>query len=140
MQGTVKWFSNDKGFGFITSADDQDHYFNVQGVKGSELPSTGDVVEFESFKGHKGPKAKNVVIIEKPKSNKKSRDDRVTCSNCERKVVPRLIVYKGEPQKSVCPYCATLITDFRTGLFKALVCTLGLFFIIFLIIGSMQRY
>lgn len=131
MQGTVKWFSNDKGFGFITSADDQDHYFNVQGVKGSELPSTGDVVEFESFKGHKGPKAKNVVVIEKPKPNKYSRDDRVTCSNCERKVVLRLIVYKGEPQKSVCPFCATLITDFRTGIFKVIVCT-----IVFLIVMS----
>ncbi|NVN55241.1 cold shock domain-containing protein [bacterium Scap17] len=137
MQGTVKWFSDDKGFGFITSADDQDYYFNVQGVKGSELPSTGDVVEFDSFKGHKGPRAKNVVIKEKPRLNKEGRDDRVTCGNCRRKVVPRLIVYNGEPSKSVCPFCAALISDFSTGGGKVIVCVIGFLIVMFIIAGNM---
>ena len=62
-QGTVKWFNESKGFGFITSEDGGDvfvHYSSIQG-NGFKSLSEGDKVSFEIENGPKGPKAINVV-------------------------------------------------------------------------------
>jgi len=64
-QGTVKWFNESKGFGFITSEDGNDifvHYSAIQG-DGFKTLAEGDKVSFEIEKGPKGPKAINVVKI-----------------------------------------------------------------------------
>ena len=61
--GTVKWFDEKKGFGFISSADGPDifvHYTNIAG-DGFKTLAEGNVVEFDIVKGEKGPKAENVV-------------------------------------------------------------------------------
>ena len=61
--GTVKWFNESKGFGFITSEDSGDvfvHYSSIQS-NGFKSLSEGDKVSFEIEKGPKGPKAINVV-------------------------------------------------------------------------------
>jgi len=110
MKGKVKWFSREKGFGFITGEDGIDRFFNVQSIKGSELPNYGDIVEFEHQEGKKGPRATNVVIIEKSEHNQK--DDRVICPHCGKKMVPRLITYQGSIKKSVCPFCGGTYKDF----------------------------
>ncbi len=63
--GTVKWFNDSKGFGFITSDEGQDvfvHYSAVQG-DGFRSLAEGDAVSFESEDGPKGPKAINVTRI-----------------------------------------------------------------------------
>ena len=112
MQGIVKWFSPDKGYGFITSDSEEDHYFNVQSVKGSELPSSGDKVSFESKSGNKGPRAFNVSIVEKSKRQIQRTDDRINCPNCNKRIVPRMILSRGAPYKSVCPYCAAMVKKF----------------------------
>lgn len=139
MQGTVKWFSLDKGYGFITSDDKQDHYFNVQGIQGSDLPSIGDIVEFNSARGHKGPRATSVVIIEKSRPSGKVRDDRVACPDCKKKVVPRLIVYRGEPERSVCPFCAAQISDFRsTSAFGRFLGAIGFLLLLFVLFNLMR--
>lgn len=63
MDGIVKWFSKEKGYGFITVPGADDRYFHVSQVKGSELPNNGDAVTFEPMIGRNGkPSAKNVVI------------------------------------------------------------------------------
>ena len=62
--GTVKWFSDEKGYGFITpsdgSADVFVHHSSIQGT-GFKTLSEGAKVEFESEQGEKGPQATNVV-------------------------------------------------------------------------------
>ncbi|HSB51420.1 MAG TPA: cold-shock protein [Dissulfurispiraceae bacterium] len=62
-EGTVKWFDNSKGFGFITSSDGTDvfvHHTSIQG-EGFKSLAEGDKVSFDIEKGPKGPKAVNVV-------------------------------------------------------------------------------
>ena len=62
--GTVKWFSNDKGFGFITPSDGSKdvfvHHNNIQGG-GFKSLSEGQQVSFNVEQGPKGPSATNVV-------------------------------------------------------------------------------
>ncbi len=116
MKGIVKWFSYEKGYGYITSDKGEDHYFNVQDVNGAELPAKGDSVSFESKSGNKGPRASEVTITTKssPKASRHS-DDRINCPSCRKKIVPRMITYKGNPDKSVCPYCAATVKTFRSN-------------------------
>lgn len=63
VQGTVKWFNESKGYGFIT-VDDQDgdvfvHYSAIQS-KGFRTLAEGQRVEFEIAQGPKGPQAETV--------------------------------------------------------------------------------
>jgi CspA family cold shock protein len=63
--GTVKWFNESKGFGFITAEDNQDvfvHYSSIQG-NGFKSLAEGDAVSFDIEKGPKGPKAVNVTKV-----------------------------------------------------------------------------
>jgi CspA family cold shock protein len=64
--GTVKWFSDDKGFGFITPDDEgRDLFVHFSGVNGDgyrSLPE-GAKVSYEEEAGPKGPKAVNVTKI-----------------------------------------------------------------------------
>jgi cold shock protein len=64
--GTVKWFDDTKGFGFITpesgSKDCFVHHSAIQG-SGFKSLSEGDKVEFDVIEEAKGPKAQNVVRL-----------------------------------------------------------------------------
>jgi CspA family cold shock protein len=64
--GTVKWFSGEKGYGFITPADGSKdlfvHFSAIQGAGYKSLPE-GAKVEYEPQQGAKGPQAANVTLV-----------------------------------------------------------------------------
>jgi CspA family cold shock protein len=63
-EGTVKWFNEEKGYGFITPTDGSKdlfvHYSNISG-EGFKSLSEGQQVTFEAGEGRKGPEATNVM-------------------------------------------------------------------------------
>jgi CspA family cold shock protein len=64
-QGTVKWFNNDKGFGFISRNSGDDvfvHHSSIQG-EGFKSLDEGDDVEFDVVSGPKGFQAQNVAKL-----------------------------------------------------------------------------
>jgi len=110
MRGKVKWFSKEKGYGFIFGDDEKDYYFNVKDLKGGELPEIGDIVDFKPAETKKGLRALEVEITSK--SSKKETDDRVVCPHCGKKMIPRIITYRGSLEKSVCPFCGGTYQEF----------------------------
>jgi len=63
VDGTVRWFNQRKGFGFIAREDGPDifvHYSAIDNIGPAPL-TEGDKVEFEIVEGEKGPKAAHVV-------------------------------------------------------------------------------
>ena len=62
-KGKVKWFNEQKGFGFIAEDGGQDVFVHYSSIKeqGFKTLAEGDAVEFEVVAGPKGPKAENVV-------------------------------------------------------------------------------
>ena len=63
--GTVKWFSPEKGFGFITQADGPDVFVHYSGITGDGYRNLeeGQAVEFDIAEGQKGHQAQNVRIV-----------------------------------------------------------------------------
>lgn len=65
MQGRVKWFSKEKGYGFLEREDGGDvfvHFSAIQ-TEGFKSLNEGDRVEFEIVQGPRGPQAANVLKL-----------------------------------------------------------------------------
>ena len=61
-RGTVKWFNNSKGYGFIGQEEGADVFVHYSAIQGDGFKSLqeGDTVEFEIVQGQKGPQADKV--------------------------------------------------------------------------------
>ena len=65
MNGTVKWFNNQKGYGFISDAEGNDVFVHYSGLnmEGFKSLDEGASVEFDVIDGAKGPQAVNVTKL-----------------------------------------------------------------------------
>ncbi len=63
MRGTVKWFNDSKGYGFIQQPEGDDVFvhFSAIAVEGFRTLAEGEEVEFEVSESDKGPQATNVI-------------------------------------------------------------------------------
>jgi cold shock protein len=114
MEGTVQWFNNTKGYGFIARDEGPDvfvHYTAIVG-EGYKTLSEGDAVEFEIVQGPKGPQAANVTR----RTLNSAPQDQVVTDKRAPYVPPRLTEYvskniqsEGDPPKSSTP--SLLICD-----------------------------
>jgi CspA family cold shock protein len=77
-QGTVKWFNDAKGFGFISPSDGAAdvfvHYTAIQGG-GFKSLAEGQRVEFDTVSGPKGPQAANVKLLGGAEGSSRHRED-----------------------------------------------------------------
>lgn len=62
MNGTVKFFNVEKGFGFIAGEDGKDYFAHVSAVPTGITLKEGDAVTFDITQGDRGPKAANVKL------------------------------------------------------------------------------
>lgn len=65
MTGTVKWFSSDKGYGFISSSEGKDVFVHFSAIQtdGFKTLEEGDKVEFDVTDSNRGETAANVVKL-----------------------------------------------------------------------------
>ena len=65
MTGTVKWFNESKGFGFIARESGPDLFAHFRSIVGSGLKTLteGQRVQFTVTEGKKGPQAENITVI-----------------------------------------------------------------------------
>lgn len=65
MNGTVKWFNAEKGYGFITDEDGSDIFAHYSGIQGEGYKSldVGDKVGFSVVEGDRGPQAVEIVKL-----------------------------------------------------------------------------
>ncbi|PRX28603.1 putative cold-shock DNA-binding protein [Orenia metallireducens] len=65
LEGNVKWFDNEKGYGFIEREGGDDVFVHFSAIEGDGFKSLeeGQAVEFEIVEGERGPQADNVVKL-----------------------------------------------------------------------------
>jgi cold shock CspA family protein len=115
MQGKVKWFSTEKGYGYIVGETGEEHVVNVRDVVGVELPANGDQVTFLSASGSKGLRATQVVIVKRAEKSASGSQSRIECPNpeCRQMIVPHTVYSNGLALRRVCPFCNKRLEVYR---------------------------
>ncbi|MFC1741644.1 cold-shock protein [Nanoarchaeota archaeon] len=65
MEGTVKWFNNQKAFGFITGEDGKDYFVHKNALAQGTFIRENDKVAFDPADGERGLQAQNVQLLQK---------------------------------------------------------------------------
>jgi len=65
MQGKVKWFNAEKGYGFITAENGKEYFAHFSQIKkdGYKSLAEGEAVSFDVTEGQRGPQASNIVSL-----------------------------------------------------------------------------
>lgn len=128
MFGIVKWYSEEKKFGFIIGDDKKQYYFNEKNIKDNISLKSHDYVMFINGKSRRGLFANNVckTIRISDNENRKTtkshkKDDRENCQNCKRRISPKLVIYGGCIEKTLCPYCEITVMSFSKSFIPAVI-------------------
>lgn len=76
-KGTVKWFNNQKGYGFLTMEDNTDvfvHYSGINSMEDFKFLEEGQVVVFDVIDTEKGRQAINVTVVETVTENEEEEE------------------------------------------------------------------
>lgn len=115
--GNVKFYNKDKGYGFIfTNEHTKDIYFFISDWKDSSMPYNQNV-EFDIYVNkNEQVSAKNITVINNSNRKKDNyyKDNRIECI-CGKFIVPRIIVLNGAPSHSICPFCGSIVKEFRSS-------------------------
>ena len=65
MEGTVKWFSRDKGYGFIQGDDEKEYFVHKAALSQGTFIRENDKVSFDPAETERGMQAQNVVLLQK---------------------------------------------------------------------------
>ena len=65
MEGNVKWFNRQKGYGFIQGEDDKEYFVHYSALAEGTFIRDNDIVAFEAAETDKGIQAKNVTLVKK---------------------------------------------------------------------------
>jgi cold shock CspA family protein len=116
VRGTVKWFSRDKGYGFIAGMGGIRRHFHVLDTRDDFFPKAGNFVLFDETQNSKGPRAVNIRInpVSFSKRSKVSQNGRISCPECGMAVVPRMVLHYGRPYRSLCPFCGGTVREFAS--------------------------
>ena len=116
QMGTVQWFSNSKGYGFIRGLDGVERFFHVTDLAGNFIPDRGDSVFFQSKQDGKGPRATGIRLTEgliSENYRQRYKNGRMPCPHCSTPIIPRMVFWSGAPIYSMCQFCGGKIKDFR---------------------------
>jgi cold shock CspA family protein len=114
--GTVQWFSNSKGYGFIRGHDGVELFFHVTDLTGGFIPDRGTSVLFQSKQEGKGPRATGIRLTEgmiSENHRQRLKNGRIPCPHCSTPIIPRMVFWSGAPIYSMCQFCGGKIKDFR---------------------------
>ena len=118
--GVIKWFSEEKGYGYVTDKRNQDLYFGVKDVIGADLPTNGDKVKYEEYIGKENVNAaKDIVILEKKNPDFK----KIHCDSCDAEVKPKHWHFGGTDYTNIktaymCPNCGNSLYETGGGFNK----------------------
>lgn len=113
--GLIKWFSVEKGYGYITNRNNEDLYFGVKDIIGANLPEYGDKVEYEEYVGREEHfAARDILILERKNPSFK----KIHCDSCQLEVKPKYWHFGGTDYTKMktaylCPHCGG--TLYETG-------------------------
>ena len=71
MEGTVKWFNDQKGYGFINGEDGTDYFVHHTSIEQGTYIGENDRVSFETMETDRGMQAQNVTMLEKSPDSRK---------------------------------------------------------------------
>jgi len=113
--GTVVWFDEKKGIGFIASDFDKSikylfHIEDIENIFYHRIIDRGFKLKFKIKKDKDILRAYDIDILEVPKTEKETT--KIECPNCYKLIIPRVVFRDGFPKESICPFCGETIKIF----------------------------